>query len=751
MVSNWLLNVFAEARRRRVFGVLALYIVGAWVVLQVAATLFPGWRIPDEAIRFVWLGAVLLFPGALVFGWKYDVSAQGIRRTPPANSEVVGLPLNRADHWILAVIALLSVGVCFGVIREIAAMHVDSPQVQVANEIPANSIAVLPFVNMSDDKDNEYFSDGITEQLLNELAGIPDLHVAARTSAFYYKDKNEKMQTVGEQLGVRTVLEGSVRKAGDTVRITAQLINASDGYHLWSDTYDRKIDDIFAVQDEIAAAIVDTLRIELMIKDQERIDRSITKSVEAFDIYLRAMARRNTLTGDSLVRSNEMFADAIEIDPEFAHAYVALAYGYILESFSGSMTIDDANAEAALLLEKALALRPDLAEAHASMGLLKARLERYGESDEHFATALAINPNDFGSLLNYGLTLVWQSRLKEASAAYLKAQSLDPLNADLNFNLGALLMLMGEVDSGLGFMQKSLQIKPDMYMVRGAITHWLGTYGRLDEAIANGRATLADYPENTPNTGALVQAYIWLGLIDEAKSLVESSRAAFPDDENIKKAEINVMLSTGDRAAFIELADREFHALDLNVGDPLDFRSRARAYYYAWASLMQGEYQRAADYFFWVAGGEEGIASKTYDDMYMLKMLALSYRKLDRFEESDALLDRCLDLVAGARDRGWATPTLFVRLAEIHAIRGDVENAVSNLEIALDKGWRDLNMIEYGVFWQGLQDNPEINRIKVRILNDLEDQKLRLENSMRASLRATLGDPNARVSRSVFF
>jgi tetratricopeptide (TPR) repeat protein len=290
-----------------------------------------------------------------------------------------------------------------------------------------------------------------------------------------------------------------------------------------------------------------------------------------------------------------------------------------------------------------------------------------------------------------------------------------------------------------------------MYMVRGAITHWLGIYGRLDEAIANGRATLADYPDNTPNTGALVQAYIWLGLIDEAKSLVESSRAAFPDDESIKKAEINVMLSTGDRDAFIELADREFHALDLNVGDPLDFRSRARAYYYAWASLMQGEYQRAADYFFWVAGGEGGIASKTYDDMYMLKMLALSYRKLDRIEESDALLDRCLDLVAGARDRGWATPTLFVRLAEIHAIRGDVENAVSNLEIALEKGWRDLNMIEYGVFWQGLQDNPEINRIKVRILNDLEDQKLRLENSMRASLRATPGEPNARVSQSVFF
>lgn len=725
MATFRLKDLFKEARRRRLFGVLALYIIGAWVVLQVAATLFPGWRISEEAIRFVWIGAVILFPAALLFGWWYDVSAQGIRRTPPAGKGDSGLLLVRTDYWVLSLFALFIGGVCFGVISEVLDLR-EAPQPEVvAKEIPPNSIAVLPFVNMSDDESNEYFSDGITEQLLNELARVPDLHVAARTSAFYYKDKSEMMDKIGQELGVRTLLEGSVRKAGNNVRITAQLINASDGFHLWSDTYDRQLDDIFALQDEIAMAIVNTLRIELMVQDQERFDRSITSNVEAFDLFLRGMANRRIYADDSVDKSNELFQQAIDIDPGFAHAHDALAYGYLLKTYNGSLSIDDATAQAAVLLEKALDLRPDLEEAHASMGLLKTRLQRYDEANEHYETALAINANYFGGHVNYGLSLVLQSRLKEASAAYIRAQALDPMNGNLNFNLGALMMLMGEFDNGYEFIQKSLAINPDLYGPKGAITHWLAIYGRLDEAVLHGQDILAAHPDHALNIAALIHAYVFLGLIDEAENLIADARESMPDNDSIRNAEITFMLSTGDNESFIKLAEEEFRALDVNVGDSLNVRDRERAFRYAWSSLIRGENEQAADFFYWVAGEEDGIASKTYDEMHVLKMLALAYRRLDRIEESDALLKQCLELVQGARERGWATPSLHVRLAEIYALGGDVQNAIANLEIAFDKGWRDLSTIEYGIFWQNLQDDPELNRIKVMIYDDLEVQRQR--------------------------
>ncbi len=724
MRSNGLVWIVREARRRQLFGVLAIYVVGAWVILQIAATLFPAWLIPDEAIRYVWLGEVLLFPVALVFGWFYDFSSRGIRRTPSADS--ASLPLTRTDYGVLSIAALVTASVCFGVAIELYNARAVPQSDFAAREIPQNSIAVLPFVNMSDDQSNEYFSDGISEQLLNELARVPDLHVAARTSSFYYKDKKETMRTMGLELGVRTLLEGSVRKVGNDVRITAQLINAEDGYHLWSDTFDRKFDDIFALQDEIAIAIVSTLRLELLGEVKERFDRSITTSTAAFDLYLRAMDIRRRENTDSLDTSNELLLQAIDLDTEFAHAYDALAYGYLLKTYDGSMSIDDATTEAEFLLEKALILRPDLEEAHASFGLLKTRLKRYDEANEHYETALAINENYFAGQVNHGLSLVLQGRLKEASAAYLRAQALDPLNGNLNFNLGAMMMLIGEPDNGLRFMRRALEIKPDLYWPKSAITHWLGIYGELAESVWHGRNVMASDPENSANIAALARSYNYLGMVAAAQDLIAEASERFPDDLAIQNARISLILSTGDYESFFDFAEEEYRSLDVNVGDELNVQDRAPAYRYAMALLMKGEDQQASDYLYWIAGEADGIESKTYDEIYMLKMLALAYRRLDRTDEALVLLEQCKNLVEGANEQGWATPSLYARLAEVHAIGGDVDSAVSNLEIAFAKGWRDLSTLEYGIFWQELQDDPEINRIKVMILNELDIERERL-------------------------
>lgn len=730
MGSVGMTRFFEEIRRRRLFGVLALYVIGSWIVLQVAATLFPGWRIPDEAIRFVWIGTLLLFPVAVLFGWRYDISPKGVRRTPAIDASNGDSALTRKDFGVLSFIALVGASICFGVAKEILDSRVTARPVVDTTDIPQNSIAVLPFVNMSDDPDNEYFSDGVSEQLLNGLARVPDLHVAARTSSFYYKDKSESMQTMGRELGVRTLLEGSVRKAGNSVRITAQLINADDGYHIWSDTYDSELDDIFAVQDEIASAIVSTLKIELMLQAQVRLEQPPTDNAEAYDIYLRAMAYRMSPEANSLETSNGLLQDAIEMAPDFALAYDALAYGYLLKSFAGSMSVDEATRSADLLLEEALKLQPDLEQAHASLGLLKSRLKRYVEANVHYETALAINPNYFGAQVNYGLSLVHQSRLKEASAAYLRAQALDPLNANLNSNLGALLMLMGQFENGYQFIQKSTTIDPGFRAAEGAKTHWLGIYGRLVEAVQNGHETLQRFPDFAPNIRALVSAYTKLGMMDEAEQILTNAQASMPENGSVRNAQVDFWLADGNYDAFSQFAEDEFELVDVQIGDPLNYTNSMRAYRHGWSKLIGGDNELASELFYWVAGGEEGIATKTYDEINVLKMLALSYRRMQRFDEANALLNQCLRLIAGSRENGWATPSLYVRLAEVHALLGDVENAIVNLEIAFSKGWRGLSNIEYGVFWQDLQDHDELNRIKIMIYNDLEFQRESLRENL---------------------
>ena len=735
MKSPSLTGFIREARRRRLFGVLALYIVGAWVALQAADLAFPGWQIPDFAIRYVWIGAILLFPVAVCFGWRYDVTARGIQKTPPVSSDACP-PLQRSDHVILAGLLSVTALICLTAFNYVLDARVyDTPR-PVVEEIPPNSIAVLPFVNMSDDESNEYFSDGISEQLLNELSRIPELHVAARTSAFFYKNKNEPMQKMGQELGVRTLLEGSVRKSGNIVRITAQLINASDGYHLWSATYDRELDEVFAVQDEIARAITNTLKIELLIDEQQKLGRGGTDNAQAYDLYLRGIAFLRLRAPDSVDGSAELFQQALDLDPDFALALDALAYSYVLKTYDGSMSIEDATKEALPLIGRALEIQPDLEQAHASLGMLKSRSGLYEESDAHFRTAIDINPNYFQGQVNFGLSLVLQSRLKEAAAAYLRALVLDPMNANLNFNLGALMMLQGQFDDGLQFIEKSLSIEPERRIVRMAKSHWLAQYGHLVEAVRIGRATLEAYPDFGPNVAALVTAYVYLGMIDEAEALLDNANQQMPDNTSIRRARWVFAGSTGNDDAFVTDAKERFEKLDKGLGDPLNFDQKDTVRLYGWALLLQDRNEEAANILDWAVGGEEGIAATTYDRMAVIKLLALSYQRLDRNAEASALLDRCLELVNEARDSGWGTPVLHVRLAEVYVQKGLIDQAIDSVAIAVEKGYRDLQWLENGIFWRQLQDHPDLNELKVRIYEDIEAQRavLRQDSSQVAFL-----------------
>jgi len=727
-------SLLAEARRRRLFGTLALYVVGAWGTLQAADLLFPGWGIPESAIRYVWIGAVLALPLAVVFGWRYDVTAQGIRRTPRRGGEEQ-LELRRIDGLVLAALALISTGLVIGVVAQVLG-ELDSEQPYVATrDIPPNSIAVLPFVNMSSDADTEYFSDGISEQLLNELSRVPDLHVAARTSSFYFKGKTAPMQEIGKALGVSTLLEGSVRKVGDTVRITAQLINAADGYHLWSETFDRELDDVFDVQDEIARAITDALRVERFVAGTEPAVRGGTDNANAYDLYLRGLAYLRARNPDAVDKSVAYFEEALELDPEFALALDGLAYDYLLKTYDGSMSIADALSLGLPLIQKALQLEPELEQAHATLGMLRSREGRYEEANGHFERALEINPNFFQGQVNYGLSLVHQSRLKDAAAAYLRALAMDPLNANLNFNLGSLMMLLGQFEDGRELIDKSISLQPVRLTVLAAKTHWLAQYGQLAEAVRHGLETYEEHPEFAPNVAALSRAYTLLGRQDRALEMLGVLDDLGSNEFQTRLARWDFFLGNGDIDAFISRANAEFRHLDVRPGDELNIEQAATVRQYAHALLFQQYNAEAAEHLRWAMGGDDGLERVTYDHMGILKLLALAYRRLGEDAMANVLLERCTYLVDRAYESGWATPLLHVRLAEIHAAKGMPEEAIEQLSIAVDKGFRDLGWLDHGIFWRDMQDDPGLERIKLRILEFVETERARLEEPGRTAGR----------------
>ena len=357
MVNINLSRFFKEAHRRQLFKITGLYIVGAFVVLQVADLAFPGLGVPESAIRYVWIATILGFPVALAFGWRFDVVAGRILHTADTDGEA-DQPLNRADFLILGVYSLAAIVIVAGLGTKI----MDSPQtdndVVSPKAFDASSIAVLAFDNLSPDPDNAYFAEGISEEILNVLASIDGLKVTSRTSAFSFRGSEMPIPEIARQLGVANVLEGSVRKQGSRVRVTAQLIDTRTDTHLWSESYDRELSDIFAVQEELAQSVAVALQDVLGVRTV-KVDMPTT-DLEAYQLFLqgREMFYQR---GDALIGAIEALQAAVERDPDFALAWAYLAAAALAApDWTGAIKEEDAIVLADAASQKALELDPNL-------------------------------------------------------------------------------------------------------------------------------------------------------------------------------------------------------------------------------------------------------------------------------------------------------------------------------------------------------------------------------------------------------
>jgi len=483
--STGLNDWFAELKRRRVFRALVGYGIASFAVLQIIEPIMHGLHWPETVLSYVVVGLAAGFPVVITLAWAFDVKAGRIERTAPASAST-GL---RGIRLALLLVGISVLAAAPGVIwyffvradtRVVALTGGERPPTIVESK----SIAVLPFVNMSSDKEADYFSDGMTEELINALANVDGLRVASRTSAFAFKGKNVSVAKIGEDLKVATVLEGSVRRQNDRLRITAQLVNAADGYHVWSKTYDREVENIFAVEDELARSIVQALTPKLIRSESAPLVKPSTASLEAHDLYLQGRHFKEKRNAEALRTAAEFFERATVKDPSYALAWVGLADATALLGEYGPVPVSSVLPKARRSVLRAIELDPRLAEAHATLGLIAMFSFQWAEVDQELRKAIELNPKYPTAHHWLAVSLIYQGRIPEGYAETDRAYRLDPTAPILNNLVAGTRMYGGDLDGAVEAFKKTFEIAPDFGVSHAYLGVTYAAQGKYSEAFA---------------------------------------------------------------------------------------------------------------------------------------------------------------------------------------------------------------------------------------------------------------------------
>ena len=501
------MSLYAELKRRNVIRMAALYLVTAWLLVQVAATLLPVFGAPAWVMKTLVGFFALAFVPVLVFSWVYELTPQGLKRDAevPQEQSIAPQTGRRMDRLIVAglvaVIAMMAVERIWFAQRagdaapdasaETATDPASKPQrnPDIASESPTRLIAVLPFVNLSADPEQEYFSDGMTEEILNSLARIEAFTVTSRTSSFHFKDKDQPLPQIAKALGVDYVLEGSVRKAGAQVRITAQLIRVAGDGHLWSDSWTRDLADVFVVQEDIARHVARELQARLTPGDEARLARVGTRDPAAYQDFLRARNLWSQRSVASLNAAVDAFQAALARDPGFADAWAGLAQTWALLPEYTGISVDNQDWVAATYAQaldaagRALALDPASSRALAARAYVLTVHFDWVKAEADFRAALAADPRDAGARQWYGELLAYQRRSGEALAQYDVALALDPLAPILQASHGSTLALQGRPADAILSFEQALRLAPAFGAGLPVHIYALAEVGQFDRAL----------------------------------------------------------------------------------------------------------------------------------------------------------------------------------------------------------------------------------------------------------------------------
>jgi len=564
------MSFFAELKRRNVVRVGLAYAVFAWVMLQIFDILGEILELPAWGGRMILAVLVVGFPLALIFAWVFEMTPEGIKLEKEVDrsrsiTAQTGRKLNIAIMALMAVALAWFAWDKFGGGRETLTPPAHESAAAPARPAPpgsgptpaaavsAQSIAVLPFVDMSPGKDQEYLSDGIAEELLNLLVQVPDLQVAARTSSFSFKGTDARIADVARELHVANVLEGSVRKSGNRVRITAQLIQADSGFHLYSETFDRTLDDVFGIQDEISAAVVEALKIQLL----GAAPKAVQVDPAAYALYLQGRYFYARRTQADWAKANKAYEDALQIDPDYAAAWAGLSRVYYAQAGQSYVDLHQGTAQARQAAQKALALEPTLAEGYVSLASIQMTYDwDWAGSEASLRRALELTPGLTDAIASLGILKRYLGDLDEAIELDRRAVALDPLSLPGHHALGLALIYAGRLDEADRVYQHLLSLNPEFSAANLARSRVRLLQGRPDEALAVAELETEPFWREF---GMLSALYV-LGRTDEADTRLAVFIEQNQNDSAYQIAQLYGF--RGDRDQVFEWLERAFRQRD---------------------------------------------------------------------------------------------------------------------------------------------------------------------------------------------
>jgi len=721
------MSFIAELKRRNVFRVAIAYVIVAWLVLQVADVVLNNVAAPQWVF---WATLMLLAIGLLVvvvFAWVFELTPQGLKREKDVDRSRPGTTQTRKKLDRLIIGALVLALGYFAVDKFVLSDQRESAAVEAALEqaisqselvTPADmSIAVLPFVNMSDNPGNEYFADGLSETLLHMLAQVAELKVAARTSSFAFKGTQTDIRDIADKLDVANVLEGSVQRSGNRVRITAQLIQAADGYHLWSQTFDRDLDNIFAVQDEIAGQVVQALTGSLLAGGDAQEPGGATQNAGAYDLYLQGREAFHANTERDANRAERLMRRAIALDPDFALAWAGLAEALRRHASLSGLSGEEYRDEYRAAAEKAADLSPDNSQVLTTLGQMHYDFSDYYLAEEILERAISRDPSNATAWSYLADVYFAQSRYRDAAEAADKAMSIDPLDFYLKGTSSYKFQMLGQIDKAMTLAQTVLENDPQSTDGLAALGNIYWRTGRYAEAYRVYDRLLAANPDALFVKSRLAISFTDLGDWETAGHILREIESSNPM--------YNISSWNGDIGAWLcyltndmECVRSIFQQRITQSGsetDRLIYRSQLARFEEDWDKAMtitlaliehvRGNRSQEAAFSWWAAlaagqAGQLGLRDE-------LIQVVMDYRTAGQAQDDDSQYR-------------------FFMESYMHALRGDKASAVQKLQAAIDRGYRDLPAVVHIGFFDAILEEPEVQALldQLQASNERELKRL---------------------------
>jgi len=723
--QSFLSAVLMELNRRKVLRTVGAYAVAVFVALQLMDAAVEPLRLPDWLPTLVVVVLILGFPVVFILAWVFDITSEGVKKT-----QTVSLLTHTQNALLFSMMMLGVFGLGYGFYGYYSNVFTTGPSAELQTlaaqdrefVAPENSIAVLPFADLSEDSSQGYFSDGIAEEILNVLAQVKDLHVAARTSSFAFRAPDKDIREIGRLLNVSTVLEGSIRKSGDRIRLTAQLINVEDGYHIWSNSYDRELDDVFAIQDEVASAIAEALVDSFAGLEQKPASR--TSDLAAFEAYRTGRLHWWRRSPDELQKAITLFAKAVEHDPSFAPAYAAMADSWLLLAMYGNLTNMKATERAMPMIEKALEIDPESAEAFAALGLARWNIGQRDAAESALRQAIKLNDNYIPAYLWMGGLLGELGRLPEQSQILQQAMVIDPLNELLAINVAGNLTRQGDYEAGKDLLQSLVALRPDSATLLRIMSGHAIKSGGLVEGWQYANRSYDLEPDSPVVIETLAGAWASIGVTDKAERLLLEGLRIAGDNFGLQTSYFFVLIKQGRLEKAESLLSEQF-------GDSIEGLSEKLQQYYFFQkgmiSLVAGDKDDARNFFEKAMLDE---SDQTWNGKQVEYATILSALHFDAGNTvlAEQRLETAERSVRRARINGVDDAHIYYTESSIFALRGETGAALDSLQKAYDRGFRAAWWLEIDLRLASIHAEPQFTEIKQQIEKDIVQARAEVES-----------------------